>query len=291
MNSQYGTHIGMREIILTLMSPFFVAAFIAEYYYLKRKGLVQQIVNIKESVLNFSLGATYQIAEGIVGLLFLFAFLQWVEQFQVFTLSVNALSAAVLLLFLEEFCYYWFHRSSHRIRWFWAAHVVHHSSERMNLSTAMRQSIMYPVSGNFIFFLPAIFIGFSADAVFACYAVNLSFQYFVHTQVVGKLHPWIEYIFNTPSHHRAHHGRNTKYIDKNYGGIFIIFDRMFGTFVEEDENEPVDYGIPNQINSMNFITVNFYEWKAMFKDMANPGKFSQRLKHLWKPPEWERQGN
>lgn len=282
INSTYGVHISLRDVILTAMSPLFILAFFLEYRYLKKKGLAQQIVSIKESILNFSLGATYQIAEGLVNLLFLAVLLKWVEQFQLFHIPATTLGAIALLLILEEFFYYWFHRTSHRVRWFWAAHVVHHSSERMNLSTAMRQSIFYPLSGNFLFFLPIVLIGFSAEAVFAMYAVNLAYQYFVHTQVISKLHPAFEFIFNTPSHHRAHHGRNEKYIDKNYGGILIIFDRLFGTFVEEDEDVPVEYGIVRQIDTLNLIKVNVHEWKDMFGDVIR----TKSLKPFYKPPEW-----
>jgi sterol desaturase/sphingolipid hydroxylase (fatty acid hydroxylase superfamily) len=124
------------------------------------------------------------------------------------------------------------------------------------------------------------------------YALDLFYQYFVHTQAVGKLHPWIEFFFNTPSHHRVHHGRNPEYIDKNYGGAVIIYDRIFGTFVEEDtENNPVDYGIVKQIYTYNILKINFHEWIDMFKDILRPGPVLQRIKHIWAPPEWSREQN
>ncbi|MEM8593988.1 MAG: sterol desaturase family protein, partial [Pseudomonadota bacterium] len=231
LNTQYGLHVTLRDLILFGLSPVFIATFIAEVAYLKRKGVLDKFIDLKESIMNFTLGGAYQIAEGVVNLVLLAGFLAWFETFQVTQIPVDGVLSALLLFVLVEFFYYWYHRSSHRIRWFWCAHVVHHSSENMNFSTAMRQSIMYPISGNFIFFLPVILIGFSAEAVFACYAVNLAYQYFIHTQQIPKLHPWIEFVFNTPSHHRAHHGVNEKYIDMNYGGIVIVFDRLFNTFV------------------------------------------------------------
>jgi len=283
INNQYGLQIGLRDIILTMMSPLFILAFVFEYSYLRKKGIVQQIISLKESLLNFSLGATYQASEAIINLLFLALLFSWVEQFQLTQIAINSIWAIGLLFLLEEFFYYWFHRTSHRVRWFWAAHVVHHSSERMNFSTAMRQSIFYPLSGNFLFFLPIVLIGFSAEAVFAMYAINLVYQYFIHTQIIGKLHSSIEYIFNTPSHHRAHHGRNELYIDKNYGGILIIFDRLFGTFQAEEEYEPVKFGIVRQIHSLNLLTVNCHEWKSMFADCLA----LKSLKPLYKPPEWQ----
>lgn len=288
LSANVGFHVSLRDIILLGMSPLFLAAFVFEYRYLKKRGVVAQFIVIKESAINFLLGGTYQIAEALISLLFLAAFLSWFEQFQLFYIPVDGPLSLMLLFFLTEFFYYWYHRASHRIRWFWCAHVVHHSSENMNFSTAMRQSIMYPFSGNFLFFLPVVLMGFSAEAVFACYAVNLAYQYFVHTQQIPKLHRLIELVFNTPSHHRAHHGRNSKYIDKNYGGVVIFFDRWFGTFVEEDEDVPVDYGIPRQIHSLNLFTINFHEWFDMLGDASRPGCIAQRLKHFWKPPEWKR---
>ncbi len=288
LGAKVGFHISLRDFILLGMSPLFLATFYFEYRYLQKRGVVEQFIVLRESVVNFLLGGTYQIAEALISLLFLAVFLSWVEQFQLFNIAVDGPLPLLALFFLTEFFYYWYHRASHRIRWFWCAHVVHHSSENMNFSTAMRQSIMYPVSGNFLFFLPVVLIGFSAEAVFAAYAVNLAYQYFIHTQQIPKLHPLVEAFFNTPSHHRAHHGRNDRYIDKNFGGVVIIFDRWFGTFVEEDETEPVDYGIPRQIHSLNLLTINFHEWIDMFRDASRPGALWQRLKHFWKPPEWKR---
>ena len=119
--------------------------------------------------------------------------------------------------------------------------------------------------------------------------VNLTYQYFIHTQWIGKLHPAIEFVFNTPSHHRAHHGRNAEYIDRNYGGILILYDRLFGTFVEEKEDVPVEYGITRPVNSHNPITLTLHEAVDMFRDAARPGPLKKRLKHFWAPPEWRRE--
>ena len=196
----------------------------------------------------------------------------------------------LLLLFVSlEFCYYWFHRASHRIRWFWCAHVVHHGSEFMNFTAAMRQSWLYTFAGNWLFYVPMVWIGFEPKAVLLALSINLGYQFFVHTQWVGKLHPLIELIFNTPSHHRAHHGRNPRYIDKNYGGTLIVFDRLFGTFVEE--TEAVDYGLVRQVHTHNPLWLTLHEWVAMVRDILRPGPIGLRLRHLWGPPEWEREAH
>jgi len=166
----------------------------------------------------------------------------------------------------------------------WASHVTHHSSERLNLSTAFRQSLTYPISGMWLFWLPLAWLGFEPKAIIAVVAINLAFQFFVHTEAVKKL-GWLEYVFNTPSHHRVHHARNPKYIDRNYAGVLIIWDKLFGTFVEEDPAERCDYGIVRQIHSHNPIVLTFHEWIAMFRDAARAGSMTQRLTQLFGPPE------
>ena len=194
-----------------------------------------------------------------------------------------------VLLFLSlEFCYYWFHRASHRMRWFWSAHVAHHSSTLMNFSTAMRQSAIYSIVGNWLFYVPLALLGFEPIWVFFMLTVNLAYQYFIHTQWVGKLHPAIEFVFNTPSHHRVHHGRNPGYIDRNYGGTLIVWDRLFGTFVDENAQDPPEYGITRPVRSSNLIVLWTHEYVDLFRDMAQPGGLLSRLTHLWKPPEWQR---
>jgi sterol desaturase/sphingolipid hydroxylase (fatty acid hydroxylase superfamily) len=190
---------------------------------------------------------------------------------------------------LVEFCYYWFHRCSHCVRWWWAAHVPHHSGETMNFSTAMRQSVLNVFVGTFVFSCRRCCSACPPGVVMFMLAVDLVYQYFVHTEAVGKLPAWYEYIFDTPSNHRVHRGRNPQYIDRNYGGVLIIFDRMSGTYAEEAE--AVDYGIPEQIRSYNFLVLNFHEFVDMLRDVFSPGPRLQRLKHLWIPPEWKRPGH
>ena len=156
----------------------------------------------------------------------------------------------------------------------------------MNFTTAMRQSWLYSFAGNWLFYTPLVWLGFEPRWVLFALSINLAYQFFVHTQWIGQLPAPIEFIFNTPSHHRAHHGRNPRYIDKNYGGTLIVFDRLFGTFVPE--TEAPDYGLVRQVRSHNPIWLTIHEWVAMLRDMARPGRWQERLKHAWAPPEWER---
>jgi sterol desaturase/sphingolipid hydroxylase (fatty acid hydroxylase superfamily) len=278
----FGADVDWKQVLLIGLSPVFLLAFAIEWQVMRGRGR-REPFDWKDIFANLSLGGAYQVFELIAHALFTGAAVAWFWQHRLFEIPVNAWTLPLMLLGVE-FCYYGFHRTSHRVRWFWSAHVVHHSGERMNMTTAMRQSLLYSITGWWLFFMPLVLLGVSPAVVFFLYAVDLSYQYFVHTESVGKLPRWIEYVFVTPSHHRVHHGRNAQYIDKNYGGILIIFDRLFGTF--EPEVEKVEYGIPTrQPRSYNFLVLNFHEFIDMWQDVLRPGPLRQRLKHLWAPPE------
>jgi len=275
-----------KQVLLLGLTPIFLASLVFEYRFI-RSSRVSNNFSFKDVLTNFSLGGSYQVFEVIYYALFIGAIFGWFHQFSLFKIEMNWMTWPLLIVGMEFF-YYWFHRASHRIRWFWCAHVVHHSGEHMNMSTAMRQSLTYTLNLSHFFWVPLILIGFEPSMVMLALGINLAYQYFIHTESINKLHPVLEYVLNTPSHHRAHHGKNKQYIDKNYGGIIILYDRIFGTFVEEDEDIPVVYGIPNQIRSHNLIKLNFHEWLDMFHDAMKPGPIVERLKHFWAPPEWQR---
>ena len=194
---------------------------------------------------------------------------------------------AWLMLFVaDDFCYYWFHRFHHEVRLFWAAHVNHHSSRFYNLSTALRQSWTTPFTGP-IFWVPMALLGFHPAMILTAQAVSLIYQFWIHTEFIGRLGP-LEWLLNTPSHHRVHHGSNVEYLDRNYGGILIVWDRLFGSF--EPERAPVDYGLTTNIDSFNPIRVGFHEWVAMFRDAAHASGWRQRLGHVFQPPGWSPDG-
>jgi len=188
-----------------------------------------------------------------------------------------------VLFVAQDLLYYVFHRASHRVRWLWAAHVVHHSSERLNLSTAFRQSLMYPVAGMWVFWIPLAMLGFPPEQIVAIVLVNLAFQFFVHTQAIRKL-GWLEYVLNTPSMHRVHHARNARYIDRNYAGVLAIWDRIFGSYVEEDAHDAPDYGIVKPLASCNPLKATFHEWASMAHDFARVRGWRNRLSALFGPP-------
>jgi len=273
-----------RQLIFVVATPVFIAVTLWEYLRIRHDPTR---MDVPEALRNFALGAGYQMTELLFAGLIAFPVYAFLYHHRLLDLKLNW--ATGLLTFVGvDFCFYWMHRSSHRIRWFWAAHVVHHSSERMNFSTAMRQNATNIFNGMWLFYVPLALIGFNPVWIGVAYALSLVYQFFIHTTLVGKLPGWVETVFNTPSHHRVHHGRNPGYIDRNYGGTLIVWDRLFGTFVAEDEQAPPDYGITRPIHSRNLLVLWTHEYVDLFRAMARPGGLQARLKHLWKPPEWDR---
>ncbi len=208
-------------------------------------------------------------------------------KYRVFTISFSWW-VWIVLLFVEDFTYYWFHRISHESRLFWASHVVHHSSKKYNLSTALRQTW----SGSFysfVFWLPLILIGFHPVMVMVQMSISLIYQYWIHTELIKKMPKWFEAIFNTPSHHRVHHATNPQYLDRNHAGIFIIWDKLFGTFEAEIE-KPV-YGLVTDINTYNPVKIAFTEWYNMLRDFfTSKTSIINKLKYFIKPPGWKHDG-
>ena len=270
----------MEKWILLGLAPVFVLCIAAEawYWHRRKPGMYSAVDTLSNGVLALMHQASDNLAWLIVIPLYV---LIW--QHRLFDLPANAWTLAALFL-AQDFVYYFFHRASHRVRWLWASHVTHHSSERLNLSTAFRQSLTYPISGMWVFWLPLAWIGFAPANIVAVVAINLAFQFFVHTQAIGKL-GWLEAVFNTPSHHRVHHARNAKYIDRNYGGVLIVWDRLFGSFVEEDAAVPCEFGIVGPIHSHNPLTLTFHEWRDLWRDAAQARGLRARLGQLFGPPE------
>lgn len=195
-----------------------------------------------------------------------------------------------LCFILDDFAYYWFHRSAHRVRWFWASHVNHHSSQHYNLSTALRQTWTGFFAVSFIFRLPLVLLGFPPAMVLACGAINLVYQFWIHTEAIGRMPRWFEAVMNTPSHHRVHHATNPRYLDANYAGTFIVWDRMFGTFTAEVDDEPIRYGIVRQLGTFNLLYSVFHEWIGMARDVWS-APWGSKLGYIWRPPGWSHDGS
>jgi sterol desaturase/sphingolipid hydroxylase (fatty acid hydroxylase superfamily) len=188
-----------------------------------------------------------------------------------------------------DLLFYLLHRMEHYTRLFWAVHVTHHSSEKMNFTVAFRASVFQPLY-RFLFFIPLVFAGFKPIDILFVYSLTMFWTLFVHTEFIGKL-GWMEYIFVTPSHHRVHHASNEKYLDKNMGQLFIIWDRMFGTFQEElpaEEYEPIRYGLTKPLESRGPINIIFHEWKELGRDLSRHDlDLKDKINVLVKPPGWK----
>lgn len=182
-----------------------------------------------------------------------------------------------------DLCYYWKHRAGHRSRIFWASHIAHHQSEEFNLSTALRQTGTDYVG--FVFYLPLYFIGIPPAAIVTVGSLNLIYQFWVHTEHIRRLGP-LEWVFVTPSNHRVHHARNAEYIDKNYGGVFIVWDRLFGTFKDERVDAPCVYGITTGLRSFNPLWANFHVWVDTFRLAWRTRRWADKLKVWFMPPAW-----
>lgn len=196
----------------------------------------------------------------------------------------------ILLFFFDDFTFYWHHRFSHQIRILWAAHVNHHSSQHYNLSTALRQS-WTEVFYKYIWYLWLPLLGFHPLMILTQISISLIYQFWIHTKYIHRFPSWFEFIFNSPSHHRVHHAKNVIYLDRNHAGILIIWDRLFGTFMEENPNEPVVYGITTNINTYNPLRIATHEFINLGKDIQKAPKWMDKIKYIFYPPGWSHDGS
>jgi sterol desaturase/sphingolipid hydroxylase (fatty acid hydroxylase superfamily) len=240
----------------------------------------RDIYEIKDSAASITMGLG-NVAVNLVAKAIELAIFGAIYRFRIFSLG-SQWWVWVLLFFSDEFSYYWFHRASHECRLFWASHVVHHSSQRYNLSTALRQSW----TGTFIswiFWAWLPFLGFRPMMVLTMQAISLLYQFWIHTELIHSLGP-LEGIFNTPSHHRVHHGANPRYIDRNHGGTLIIWDRLFGTFAPEDET-PL-FGLTKNIRTYNPVRIAFHEWADIWTDVRTSTLLRDKLRYIFGRPGW-----
>ncbi|WP_276090785.1 sterol desaturase family protein [Pedobacter sp. JY14-1] len=219
-----------------------------------------------------------------------FFLLQYVyDQYRLFEIS-NVYIYWLVLVLAQDFLYWLLHYTGHYVRFFWAMHVTHHSSEHFNLTTGFRSTVFEPLYRVF-FYLPLALMGFNAFDILFAYLITQIYGNIVHTRSVGKLHPVFEYIFVTPSHHRVHHASNLRYLDKNMGMVLILWDRWFGTFQEEIDGEEIAYGLTKQPENTGPVNIIFHEFIALFQDMKKSPKWSDKLKYIFYPPGWSHDGS
>ena len=197
---------------------------------------------------------------------------------------------AVAALFIgQEFCYYWYHRAAHRVRWFWCNHAVHHSPNELNLAAAYRIGIFGRLSGTPLFFIPLIWLGFPPRVVFEVLSLNLLYQFWIHATWIPRL-GWLEGVINTPSAHRVHHAANLEYLDANYGGVLLVFDRLFATYRAERDDVPCRYGLVKPFVGNNIVKLEFHQWAALVRDLATARSVRDVWGYLFKPPGWHPAG-
>jgi sterol desaturase/sphingolipid hydroxylase (fatty acid hydroxylase superfamily) len=273
---------------VTLATPAFVLLVIAEMVFARVTGRARFAFKDTFASLMMGLGSV------VTGTLFAFVYLGFAGFLRPYALMTIGWSwiAVGICFVLDDLRYYWWHRASHRVRWLWADHVNHHSSQHYNLSTALRQpwgGILAPPS--LLFTAPLILIGFPLPMIAFVHGVNLVYQFWIHTEAVDRFPRWFEAMMNTPSHHRVHHATNARYLDANYAGVFIVWDRMFGSFVAEARDDKPRYGIIGQIASFNPIKIALHGWVSLAKDLAGARSAREAALYLFAPPGWSPDGS
>ena len=270
--------------VTQLAIPAFVTLILVELFFLRRFRNVEGF-ETRDTATSLLMGVG-NVVSGLVFGFVAFGVLSWFYEYRMFTIGFEWYWIFACFI-IDDLRYYWYHRIAHRCRWVWAEHVIHHSSQHYNLSTALRQSWTGVFTGMFVLRIPLVLIGFHPVLIVFVGGINLLYQFWIHTEAIGKMPRWFEYIMNTPSHHRVHHATNPRYLDANYAGTLIVWDRMFGTFVEELEEDLPKYGLVRNIGTFNPLRVAFHEWVDMFRDAVSPGiTFRQRLGYLFNPPGW-----
>ena len=273
---------------VTLATPAFVLLVIAEMLFVRFTGRGR--FEAKDTLASLTMG----LGSVVIGAIFAFIFIGFakiIQPYALFHIGWSLWAVAVCFV-LDDLRYYLWHRASHRVRWLWADHVNHHSSQHYNLSTALRQ----PWGGflalpGLLFIAPLILLGFPLTMIAFVHGLNLVYQFWIHTESIGRFPRWIEAVMNTPSHHRVHHATNARYLDANYAGVFIVWDRLFGTFVEETEEDPPHYGIIGQIASFNPLRIALHGWVSLGHDLVRARSPREFAGYLLAPPGWSPDGS
>lgn len=274
-----------EALLIYITTPIYVIvigfeilmSYIHHKHYYTVKGT---LANIYLSALNFTLDIVLRVV-----CLFI---LNYFFQFRFFEIE-NVYAYWITLLIAQDFMFYWLHRIDHYCRLFWAVHVTHHSSEEFNLTVGFRSSVFQPVY-RFIYFIPLALMGFKGIDIMFIYAATQIYGILIHTQYIDKL-GFLEYFMSTPSHHRVHHASNVKYLDKNMGMVFIIWDKLFGTFQAEEKEEKVVYGLTENIKTYHPLKMVFHEWLNILKDIRKAPDIRSAFMYVFGPPGWSHDGS
>lgn len=276
------------KVTLVALPVFFISIFVElmAVRFLKGRGSLHGVDDSVSIFMGlFSVVTNGAAAFITIGLLF------WAKQFQITALPMT-LWVLVLCFLLDDLRYYLHHRIAHRCRWPWAMHIIHHSSQRFSMAVALRQGWTKHFTGTTLLKVPLVLVGFDPLMVIFVGALNAVYQFFLHTESIHKLPRWYEAVFNTPSHHRVHHGKNPQYLDANYAGTLIIWDKMFGTFVPEHPTEYPDYGLVKDFETFNPFKIFIHEYWGIAKDVFGRGRsLKDRLLYIFAPPGWSHDGS
>lgn len=268
--------------------PFFVAFIIAEMVYARTTGKAR--FEPRDSAASLAMGLGNTIA-GVVFAGITATWLTFIQQFALFDIGY-VWWAWIAAFVLDDFTYYWSHRWAHTVRWFWADHVVHHSSQHYNLTTALRQPWFTVFTFKFMWLGSwLVLLGFPPVIIAFVGSLNLIYQFWIHTEAITRMPRWFESVMNTPSHHRVHHATNPIYLDRNYAGVFIIWDKMFGTFQPELDEERCRYGIVKNLGTWNPLRISLHEWWGIAKDVAGSKSPKEALGYVFAPPGWSPDGS
>ena len=276
-----------EDKLSALALPIFVLAILLEstYSYWQKSALYRA----KDTFASLSMLIFSALVEFFPKILAFYIFFQLHELSPLRDIVQRQWWAWLILFFLDDLIYYSFHRANHEVRLFWAGHVPHHSSEYFNFGTALRQGVGERIH-KFFFWLPLPLLGFDPLMIFIMISISLTYQFWVHTELLRKLPRTIELIFNTPSHHRVHHASNIRYLDCNHAGVLIIWDRLFGTFSEEQKAEPAIYGLTTNIKSFNPAKIALGEYASLWYDIGRASSLKDKLKYLFLAPGWHHEG-
>lgn len=276
-----------KDDLIYYFVPIFVLAFALELYYARSRLL--ELHTKEDTKASFWMMLFVSIVDLLPKFVFFVVIYLLAELSPLKDVVLRQWWAWALLFVLDDFIYYWFHRLNHQVRLFWAGHVSHHSAIKMNYGTALRQGVGERLH-KYVFWLPLPLLGFDALMIFMMMSINLFYQFWVHTELLNKMPAWYEYIFNTPSHHRVHHASNIRYLDRNHAGVLIIWDRLFGSFAQETDQDPPRYGLTENLKSHAPVYVATHEYAAIWRDIARADHWRDKLRYLFYAPGWSHDG-
>ncbi|RYZ28154.1 MAG: sterol desaturase family protein [Chitinophagaceae bacterium] len=275
----------MPPAILYYAIPGFVLLLSFEAWFSHKEN--KHLYETKDTFASLGLGIGNVIV-GFVTKAMIFGLFTLLYKYRFFDLDAGKWWFWVALFFADDFSYYWFHRTAHNTGWFWASHVVHHSSQHYNLAAALRQTWTGNLTGSFLFWAWMPLVGFQPIWILFMQQLSLIYQFWIHTETIHRLPKFLEFFLNTPSHHRVHHGSDLKYLDKNHGGILIIWDRLFRSFQPEEERPT--YGLTRNIESFNPVTIALLTWAELYKKAKTAGSVKNAIHYFIKPPGWSHDG-